>query len=127
MNKTLTLLLFCCTIGFNLNAQSSFATWSNTELKLSNGVVQRTIQLPSSSGSYSTTSYKPVEGEFRYFTSTNVEFQFEVNDIVYSGNSDWTLVNVKRSSDSKEGDGAYVTLLSGNKKIELNYQINNYF
>ena len=122
MNKCLTILLLCLAIGITVNGQKPFATWTATELNLSNGIVQRTIQLPSSTGNYSTTSYKPMSGEFRYFTPTNVEFQFEVNDVVYSGKGKWTLVIIKRSSDNKEGDGADVTLLSGDKKVELTIQ-----
>ncbi|CAN5572669.1 hypothetical protein BH10BAC4_BH10BAC4_05440 [soil metagenome] len=120
MNNLLIILIVFSIEIISSNAQTPFATWTNTELKLSNGVVQRTIKLPSpTNGNYLTTSYKPVEGEFRYFTGANGEFQFEINDLPYSGNGKWTLLRVSQASDGRKGDGAAVTLLSDDKKIEV--------
>lgn len=50
-----------------------FAKWTNTELTLNNGLVQRIIKLPNTEGNFITTSYKPVIGEFKYFLSANTE------------------------------------------------------
>ncbi len=116
------LLSIFLAVGITTNAQNQFATWTDIELKLFNGIVQRTIQLPSSKGGFITTSYKPVKGEFNYFTEANIEFKFEVNDAAYSGKSNWTVVNIKQSSDNKGGDGAEVKLLSEDKRIELTIQ-----
>ena len=96
-----------------------FAKWTKTELTLNNGLVQRVIQLPSPEGQFLTTFYKPVTGEFQYFNATNTDFQFEANGVNYSGRSNWTLVNVQAIADQLQGDGAAVTLLSSDKKIEL--------
>lgn len=96
-----------------------FAKWTNSELLLNNGVVQRTIKLPAGMGNLITTLYKPVEGEFKYFMPSNTDFQFEVNGIVYSGNSEWNMSGVKFISDSRQGEGAAVTLISNDKKVEL--------
>ena len=118
MKKLINVLFFFVLVS-NLAVSAAFAKWTKTELTLNNGIVQRIIQLPSTEGNFFTTSYKPVTGEFRYFQPTNTEFQFEVNDITYSGKSDWSLLEVKTITDSREGDGAAVTLVSSDKKIEL--------
>jgi len=105
-------------VQFSL-AQSGFATWTFTELTLTNGKVLRTIQLPGKAGKFLTTIYKPVDGEFYYFKNNNTDFQFEVNNIVYSGRTPWKLIRIESLADSKSGDGAAVTLLSGDNKIQL--------
>ena len=96
-----------------------FAKWTKTELILSNGIVQRTIKLPAADGSLLTTSYKPVSGDFNYFPKDNTDFQFEVNDVVYSGKGKWNLVDVKTITDTRQGNGAAVKLLSNDKNVEL--------
>ena len=118
MKKLINVLFFFVLVS-NLAVSAAFAKWTKTELTLNNGIVQRIIQLPSTEGNFFTTSYKPVTGEFRYFQPTNTEFQFEVNGITYSGKGDWSLLEVKTITDSREGDGAAVTLVSSDKKIEL--------
>lgn len=96
-----------------------YAKWTNSELTLTNGVVQRTINLPASGGPFLTTVYKPVAGDFRYFQKTNPDFQFELNGTVYSGSGDWKQVGIQRISDDRQGDGAAVTLQSKDEKVEL--------
>ncbi len=96
-----------------------FAKWTKTELVLDNGIVHRTIKLPGTEGNFVTSSYKPVNGDFDYFLDTNTDFQFEVNDIVYSGKGNWRLKDIRTIEDSKEGNGASVTLTSQDKIIEL--------
>lgn len=96
-----------------------YAMWTKNELSLDNGVVKRIIKLPSESESFLTITYKPVSGEFNYFNPTNADFQFEVNGVAYSGKSKWSLVDVQSITDSLQGDGAAVTLLSSDKMIEL--------
>jgi len=118
MRKIFNVLLFCV-LTSELVVAAPFAKWTKTELTLNNGIVQRIISLPSSEGNFLTTSYKPVVGEFKYFQPSNTDFQFEANGISYSGKSDWILVDVKSISDSREGDGAAVTLQSKDKKIEV--------
>ncbi|HEY0109218.1 MAG TPA: alpha-galactosidase, partial [Fibrella sp.] len=106
--------------GETLNTDPPFAKWTDTELLLNNGLVQRTIKLPTASaGTFLTTSYKPVTGEFRYFQKTNADFQFELNDAVYSGSGDWKLVTIQKITDTRQGDGAAVTLQSKDGKVEL--------
>ncbi len=100
-------------------AITPFAKWSKTELILNNGIVRRTIKLPSVDGTFITSLYKPVDGDFNYFLDTNPDFQFEVNDVVYSGKGIWSLTDIRTITDSKEGNGASVTLISGDKKVEL--------
>lgn len=112
----LILLLFTCITSL---FSQPFAKWTKSELTLNNGLVQRTISLPSENGNLITTLYKPVIGEFKYFLPSNTDFQLEVNGVIYSGKSDWSLVEVKSISDSLQGDGAAVTLISNDKKIEL--------
>ncbi|MEP7232217.1 MAG: hypothetical protein ABI691_18285 [Ginsengibacter sp.] len=99
-----------------------FAKWTKTELKLNNGVVERTIQLPAGNGNFITSLYKPAAGEFLYFTDTNTDFQFEINNRIYSGRSNWSFKNIESQIDSSGGKGVAVTLLSEDKKIELTIQ-----
>ena len=116
-NKLIVVLL--CILFTNSTVSAQFAKWTKTELTLNNGIVQRVIQLPTAKGNFLTTSYKPVTGEFIYFQPINTDFQFEINGFSYSGKSDWGLVEVKSITDSKEGNGAAVTLKSSDNKIEL--------
>ena len=118
MRKIFNVLLFCV-LTSELVVATPFARWTKTDLTLNNGIIQRIIQVPSPEGHFLTTSYKPVVGEFKYFLPSNTDFQFEVNGISYSGRSDWSLVDVKSITDSREGDGAAVTLQSNDKKIEV--------
>ena len=85
-------------------AVNTFARWTKTELVLDNGIVQRTIKLPSPEGSFITSSYKPVNGEFNYFLKANTDFQFEVNDVVYSGKGTWKISDIKIITDTKDGN-----------------------
>ena len=50
------------------------------------------------------------------------DFQIDVNGIIYSGKSVWSLVEIKTLGDTHDGDGAAVTLVSQDKKIELSLQ-----
>lgn len=118
--KFLLISLFILSIKA-VNAQP-YASWTKDELKLSNGIVERTIKLPATTGSFITSSYKPVEGTFKYFASASTDFQFEVNNKKYSGKSNWSLKNVVKHTDSKQGDGAAVILLSDDNKVELTIQ-----
>ncbi|GAB3716468.1 hypothetical protein GCM10027592_57790 [Spirosoma flavus] len=105
------------TIG---QTDQTYARWTKSELLLNNGVVQRTIKLPTdSTNQFATTTYKPVAGNFSFFQKTNPDFQFEVNDVVYTGSGQWQLVGVKQASDSRQGNGAAVTLKSKDGKVEL--------
>ncbi len=96
-----------------------YAKWTDSELTLTNGLVQRIISLPGKEGHFITTSYKPVAGDFKYFQKTNPDFQFEVNGTPYTGSGDWKQVGIRLITDAKQGSGAAVTLLSQDKKVEL--------
>lgn len=120
MKKTIA-LLFMVLVSYLANAQP-FAKWTKNKLTLSNGVVQRMINLPELEGQFVTASYKPASGDFKYFLPVNTDFQFEVNGIIYSGKSVWSLVEIKTLGDTHDGDGAAVTLVSQDKKIELTLQ-----
>lgn len=115
------LIILMQTLTALVSAQP-FASWTKTELKLSNGVVERYIQLSADKGRFITTVYKPVNGDFNYFTDSSTDFQFEINNKIYSGKDKWFLKNIERYSDSKGGDGAAVYLLSEDGKIELTVQ-----
>jgi alpha-galactosidase len=117
--KVLFLTLILHVFSALIAVSAPFAKWTNTELTLNNGIVQRIIQLPAPEGSFVTKIYKPVVGDYKYFLPENTDFQFEVNGISYSGKSDWTIIEVKSITDLHEGDGAAVTLQSSDKKIEL--------
>src|SRR5450759_1359596 len=96
-----------------------FAKWTKTELILCNGVVRRTIMIPSEKGSFLTLSYKPLDGDFNSFSDTCTDFQFEINDRIYSGRGQWVLVNIEVITDNYEGSGAAVKLISQDKMVEL--------
>ena len=100
-------------------AQESFVSWTTSELMLNNSLVQRSIKLPAPTGSISTKVYKPTQGEFKYFEQNSPEFQFEYNGKVYSGLGEWTLQNIQKITDTKDGQGAAVTLLSQDKQVEI--------
>lgn len=100
-----------------------FASWTKTELKLNNGIVERLIQLPVVKGNFITTVYKPVNDDFYYFTDSSTDFRFEINKKIYSGKDKWSLKDIERYGDPKGGDGAAVSLLSEDGKIELTVQL----
>lgn len=99
-----------------------FATWTKTELKLDNGIITRKFKLPSEKGSFHTTSYKPSIGDFDYFRDVNDDFQFEIENIVYSGQSNWFFKGISNYRDKYHGDGVSVKLISEDKKIEVDIQ-----
>jgi len=117
MKKILISVLCVLTLGL-VHAQP-FAKWTKSELALNNGIVQRTINLPETEGTFITKSYKPVSGEFKYFVASSGDFQFEINGTIYSGNSNWNLTGIKQITDVRQGDGAAVTLQSSDKKVEV--------
>lgn len=117
--KSLSIIFFLLLATHSVVIAQPYAIWNSTELKLNNGVVERIIKLPATKGNFVTTSYKPVEGKFNYFMNVNTDFQFAINDVVYSGRNNWQLQNVQKHTDARKGDGASVTLLSEDKKIEL--------
>lgn len=84
--------------------------------------MERIIQLPGDKSNFLPTAYKPVDRLFKYFTERNTDFQFIVNNAVYSGNSNWVFKAVDHFKDTMRGDGAAVTLISSDNKIELNIQ-----
>lgn len=86
--KYLNLIIFCCGLQ-TMSAAQPYATWSKTTLKLNNGVVERTIQLPAMKSSFITTSYKPIRGVFKYFTAASTDFQFEAGNKIYAGSGEW--------------------------------------
>jgi alpha-galactosidase len=100
-------------------AFDSYAKWTKTELTLNNGIAERTILLPSPFGNYITREYKPVNGDFRYFSDNSPDFQFELNDKIYSGKSIWNLISIIAIKDPEQGNGAAVCLQSEDKKLEL--------
>lgn len=104
--------------GFSFGI-TPFAKWTKTELTLCNGLVRRTFQLPTVAGNFLTISYKPMSGDFTSLSDYCTDFQFEVNDVIYSGKGKWELVNIITIDDSKEGSGAAVTIRSQDKKVEL--------
>jgi alpha-galactosidase len=119
MKKAIILLLLVLTVSEIGNAINSFARWTKTELILSNGILKRTIKLPSAGGRFLTLSYKPLNGAFNALSDTCTDFQFEVNDIIYSGRDQWKLKDIQMISDKNEGNGASVKLISDDRRVEL--------
>ena len=117
--KNIVNMLIVCLLSMQSISAAPFAKWTKTELTLDNGMVKRVIKLPENEGNFVTTLYKPIEGDFQYFQKENTDFQFEINGNVYSGKSGWRLTGIKTLTDNLQGDGAAVTLLSADKKIEL--------
>ena len=54
---------------------------------------------------------------------SNPDFQFELNDKTYTGSGDWKLITVQKITDTKQGDGAAVTLQSkdGAAEVTVNF------
>ena len=117
MKKFLPILL--ATFIFTVESFSQFANWTENQLSLNNGVIERVISLPSTDGKFLTTTYKPLEGDFEYFTSSSIDFQFEFDGRKYSGDDDWSLVRIELASDSLQGNGAIVILQSSDKKLQV--------
>lgn len=117
--KKIILFLLCLIAVETGYAFTPFAKWTKTELVLCNGVVRRTIKLPSTGGNFLTLSYKPLTGDFNSLSDTCTDFQFEIDDLIYSGRGHWNLVNIQVLTDDNEGSGAAVKLISKNKKIEV--------
>lgn len=111
--------LLCCA---SFVSAQPFALWTKSELKLNNGIVERTIKLPANKGNFITSLYKPVQGDFDYFTTSSTDFQFEINNKIYSGRTNWILKDVVKCSDAASGEGASVILTDENKKTELTIQ-----
>lgn len=97
-----------------------FARWDEKQLILDNGIVQRIIELPAVAGNFMTSSYTPRTAEkMNYFSKKNADFRFEANGVAYSGSGKWTMLEIKEITDSYQGSGTAVTLLSEDRKIEL--------
>jgi alpha-galactosidase len=125
MNKTMLcigLFLLYSVTFINVVIAQPYASWTDSALKLNNGIVERTIKLPIGTGQFGTSIYKPVKGEFAYFRKWNTDFQFNINDKVYSGKSEWELKSIEKLDDGKNGNGASVILISADKSIELTLQ-----
>ena len=119
MKKALFLTLFILTLAKFAGATDPYAKWTKTELTLNNGIVRRSIKLPSPVGNFLTTFYKPINGSFNSLSEVCTDFQFEVDDTIYSGRGQWEFVKIRSITDKNEGNGAAVTLSSHDKKIEL--------
>ena len=119
MKRILIFITVCLLLGNLSTKAQSFASWTKNRLTLSNGIITRKLQLPAPGGSFLTISYGPEKGDFNYFESTNTDFEFIANNKVYSGRGNWTLKNIAKTTDSRSGDGAAVTLLSEDRMIEL--------
>jgi alpha-galactosidase len=119
MKKTILLSLLILTATEIYGVINNYAKWTKTELILCNGLVRRTIQLPSSRGNFLTVFYKPMAGNYDPISDTCSDFQFEVDDIIYSGRSKWKLADIKVITDNHNGSGASVTIISQDKKVEL--------
>ena len=119
MKKAIILSLLILSVTEIYGVINPYAKWTKTELILCNGIVRRTIKLPSVDGKFLTISYKPLTGGFNYFSDTCTDFQFEVNNVVYSGRERWKMVNIGVITDDNEGSGAAVKLISQDKNVEL--------
>jgi alpha-galactosidase len=120
--KILCLLAFFAQLHMATFAQQPFASWTKNELRLNNGIVERTIHLPTSYGKVITTVYKPVEGDFNYFPDSSTDFQFEINKKIYSGKTGWSVDKIEKFTDTLSGNGAAVFLTSADKKVLLTLQ-----
>jgi alpha-galactosidase len=119
MKKIFILSLLILTVTELYGVINPFVKWTKSELILCNGVVRRIIKLPSEGGRFLTVSYKPLNENYNSISDTCTDFQFEVNDVIYSGRGHWELVNIQVITDNNEGSGAAVKLISQDKKIEL--------
>jgi len=119
MKKPIILFLLILAGTEYINAINPFAKWTKTELNLCNGIVRRIIKLPNPEGRFVTVYYKPANGTFNSIFDTCTDFQFEINDVMYSGRGEWSLKNIQVLTDDNEGSGAEVKMMSQDKKVEL--------
>jgi hypothetical protein len=104
--KKIYLLLICILAAIDAHAINPFAKWTKTELVLCNGIVRRTIQLPGTGGPFRTLSYNPLIGDYNTLSDSCTDFQFEVNDVVYSGRGYWNMINIQVITDDNDGSHA---------------------
>lgn len=116
---TVVLLLSVAISGFS---QEGYAVWSANELKLSNGVIERTIELPGVKGNLLTKTYSPVKGGFSYFSKSSDDFQFMLNGKLYAGADQWTCAGIAAITDQYQGRGAAVSLLSRDATVGVTVQ-----
>lgn len=106
----------------NLFVQASiaqYASWTDKELILNNGLIERTISLPQDQGHFITRTYRPLEGKFNYFTNESMDFHFEFGEVTYTGKSNWKLIGIESTSDELKGNGAIVTLQSIDNQLQV--------
>ena len=93
---------------------------------LSNGVVARTIRLPTSERpTFGTVDFRTVAARSRYFTGEDGKFEadadefgFVANDTAYSGKTGWTLRGIADAADALHGRGVDIVLGSADGRVE---------
>ncbi|MFT3934447.1 MAG: alpha-galactosidase [Chitinophagaceae bacterium] len=119
LKRTIVCLSFIFLLVNEALSQQKFASWTDTSLKLDNGIVQRVIELPGGHGNFLTKTYTPASGGFHYFSPVSSDFQFEINGKIYQGTSKWKQLGIETVNDSNGGSGAAVSLLSDDGYVRL--------
>lgn len=119
MKKIILVLILCYAPSHFFAQELPYARWTDTLLTLDNGQVKRTIELPGKRGNLLTQLYTPVASDFNLFTVADAEFYFEMNGKPYTGKTQWKLNSMNPAIDSLGGNGAAISLTSGDKTVRL--------
>ena len=115
-------VIFTALAGINV-AQA--AVWNSDSLTLDNGIVRRIVRF-SPSGEISSTLYglsAPNE-KANFLENHSLEFSVAINDVTYTGQSEWEITGIKAISDNTGGAGAAIRIKQRKNdafEIELSY------
>ena len=123
--KHLSLFLFFALSFFVVANAAETAVWDNESLTLDNGTVRRIIQF-SPSGKISSTLYglSSPGGKANFLENQSSEFSVAINDVLYTGQSGWTITEIRAIGDNTGGSGAAIRikqLQSDAFELELSY------
>lgn len=104
-------LLFSASPSFG----GGFAAWNTDTLTLDNGIIHRVISLRQ--GSVSTSALNLTGDKRGFVYPGSPEFRFTVNGAPVDGKSGWKVISCGPAKDSRQGEGAMVTLGSETGKI----------
>jgi len=93
-------------------------------LTLNNGLVSRQIILPSENqAKFKTRQFDLKDDEQGFLLKENREFQFEINQKKWDGNSDWKLIAVNNLTDETGGNGVEVILQPKNSENQFQIKV----
>ena len=102
----------------NLSGQN-FASYNSDNLILDNGVIKRIINLNPEKGAIVSQSLSLRDGKSDFISEGTLEFSFEADGKVLTGNDEWKVVNVGIIKGEREGAGATLILDHPSAKLRI--------